>query len=135
VIQEHESQCELLEKTSAETKTLKRANNSLEQQLTSQTDAINAINTASESFRGLLQSKNNEIELLQKETQRYATIETEMRQLRQTLEEYQKQIKGFLTSNNAESFVLVKTESDVKANQSRLCDTENKKRKLSSNDS
>jgi hypothetical protein len=136
VIQERESQCELLEKTSAEREMLKRANNSLEQQLTSQTDAINAMNTASELFRGLMQSKNNEIELLQRENQRYATIETEIQQLRQTLEEYQQQIKGLLTSNNTELFVRVKTESDVKANQSRLCDTEIKKRKLSSsNDS
>ncbi|KAI8877400.1 HCP-like protein [Backusella circina FSU 941] len=144
---EKEQRITLLEKEKEEAmnenKTLKQSIDSLKQQLAYQTEAINSMNTTSETFRSLIQSKNSEIELLKKDNQIFISMNEEMREIKRKIEEYQQYVHELLSSSKEreqEGVALnvngtqVKSELDLKEGYSRLCETANKKRKVSSDD-
>jgi hypothetical protein len=118
----------------------------LEQQLADKVETMNVYQT-------LMQSKNNEINLLKKDNQRYENIDKENMELKHKLDEYERRSQPLTdntndtnnttTSSTANNTIhnetvdniRVKIETDPENDRSLPCQIGTKKRKVSSTDS
>jgi chromosome segregation ATPase len=127
-------------------------------------ETIDSLKRENDVYRTLVQSKNNEIDLLKKDNQRYENIEKENLELKRKLEEHQRfshplinnndstnndnnnaatnntteldnQIPRSDTPNRSVDNIRVKIEAESENDSSPSCQIGNKKRKVSSNDS